>query len=76
MIRKRAERTDKDIYPTNPTKDNALYCKRDKFYIHLCRCDDCEYWQDCVKALVDIGYELVPDRRKNSPTRIMWKLNK
>jgi hypothetical protein len=57
-------------------KRAKIYCWKHKWYITLCRVDDCEHWQDCYKAIVDTGYELVPDRRKNSPTGLRWKLNK
>lgn len=57
-------------------KANKLYCRKHKWYVHLCRVNFCEYWGDCYKALVGMGYELIPDKRKDNPTGLRWQFNK
>lgn len=57
-------------------KDNHHYCQRFDRYIHLCRIHMCEYWQDCYKVFVDIGYELVPANPKNNIGGLKWKRKK
>lgn len=67
------------VIPQNSVKyakANKLYCRMLRQYIHLCRIHTCEHWEDCYKAIVDMGYELVANKHKHNIAGLMWKLNK